>query len=151
MSVYMLLIHKGNDLLIRKAIIKVFYYFLSVFIATDSVTRYLKYVFRNTQPTRTRLYVLDGVLTYSKLSGYTNYRLLIVESVAYIYDSGIGQYRPSIILSHPILPNLTPCSEFSFGVTHSRLDILLSSLIEFMWFTCGLLSGLGINALATAL
>lgn len=48
-------------------------------------------------------------------------------------------------------PVLIACSAFSLLVHHSRFSTLLSVLIPFIWFTCGLFSGLGINALATSL
>lgn len=49
-------------------------------------------------------------------------------------------------------PNaLNMCKLFSLGVHHSRLDTLLSSLIQLIWFTYGLLSGFGIKTSAIAL
>lgn len=42
------------------------------------------------------------------------------------------------------------CCVFSFAVHHSKFSNLLSCLIPFMWFTCGLSSGFGIKHSATA-
>lgn len=47
--------------------------------------------------------------------------------------------------------SLNECLLFSDGVAHSRFSNLLSFLIQFLWFTCGLFSGLGINAVVTSL
>ncbi len=43
------------------------------------------------------------------------------------------------------------CCTFSLAVHHSRFSSLLSILIQFLWFTWGLFSGLGMNAIAIAL
>lgn len=41
------------------------------------------------------------------------------------------------------------CNQFSLTEHHSRFSSLLSFFIPFLWFTCGLFSGFGINACAT--
>lgn len=43
------------------------------------------------------------------------------------------------------------CCIFSDCVHHSRFTCLLSFLFQFLWFICGLFSGLGINIVATSL
>lgn len=48
-------------------------------------------------------------------------------------------------------PILKACRKFSLLVHHSRFSRRLSLFIQFIWFTSGLFSGLGINAWATSL
>ena len=43
------------------------------------------------------------------------------------------------------------CSAFSDSYTHSRLDSWLFCLLPSIWFTCGLLLGLGIKVYAISL
>lgn len=73
-------------------------------------------------------------------------------------DENVFMKTPSLVKHFTLLSptdflhhNIHEWTIFSFAVHHSRFSTLLSSLTEFLWFTCGLFSGLVIYVMATSL